>query len=126
MALALRDLEICQKEYQRYNYSAEEYRRYTDPAIFRLKVPLEIKLYYINSILYHLMMMWHKEVFQHFACNKRVFDTYWLFFQDDKKPNNFLSGMKTVSRFGIYKTFVHGCKEGLITIIFIIQSTLIT
>lgn len=80
VALALRDLKICQKEYQRYNYSAEEYRRYTDPAIFRLKVPLEIKLYYINSILYHLMMMWHKEVFQHFACNKRVFATYWLFF----------------------------------------------
>ena len=90
VALALRDLEICQKEYQRYNYSAEEYRRYTDPAIFRLKVPLEIKLYYINSILYHLMMMWHKEVFQHFACNKRVFDTYWLFFQDDKKTKQLL------------------------------------
>ena len=88
--LALRDIRICQKEYQRYNHSPEEYRRHTDPALFGLKVPLEIKLYHINSILYHLMMMWHKEVFQHFACYKLVFDIYRPFFHDDRKSKQLI------------------------------------
>ena len=88
--LALRDIRICQKEYQRYNHSHKEYRRHTDPALFGLKVPLEIKLYHINSILYHLMMMWHKEVFQHFACYKLVFDIYKPFFCDERKSKQLI------------------------------------
>ena len=88
--LAEQDIAICRKELQRYDYSYKEYRRHLDPAIFRSEVPLEIKLYHINSILYHLMMMWHKEVFQHFACYKIVFDNNRPFFQDDRKSKQLI------------------------------------
>ena len=88
--LALQDFKMCQKEYKAFDYSFSEYRRHTDPAIFGPKVPLEIKLYHINSVLYHLMMMWHKEVFQHFACYKINFDIYRTFFHDDRKSEQLI------------------------------------
>ena len=88
--LALQDFKMCQKEYKAFDYSFSEYRRHTDPAIFGPKVPLEIKLYHINSVLYHLMMMWHKEVFQHFACYKINFDIYRTFFHDDRKSKQLI------------------------------------
>ena len=88
--LALQDFKMCQKEYKAFYYSFSEYRRHTDPAIFGPKVPLEIKLYHINSVLYHLMMMWHKEVFQHFACYKINFDIYRTFFHDDRKSEQLI------------------------------------
>lgn len=90
VTIALQDFKMCQKEYKAFDYSFSEYRRHTDPAIFGPKVPLEIKLYHINSVLYHLMMMWHKEVFQHFACYKINFDIYRTFFHDDRKSKQLI------------------------------------
>ena len=90
VTLALRDLNICQKVYQAFYYSFSKCTRHSDPAVFRFKLPLKIKLYHINSLLYHLMMIWHKEVFQHFACVKIVFDNNRPFFQNDRKSKQLI------------------------------------
>ncbi|XP_022789123.1 ankyrin-1-like [Stylophora pistillata] len=92
VTLALKDFTICQKESKTFHHSFSEYSRHIINSIefLRGRHHLGIKYHNLNLGLYHLMMMWYKEVFQHFACFKMIFYVYRPFFLDDRKSKQLI------------------------------------
>ena len=80
---ALKELKICHKKYHGVRPLWSAYS--TNTKSIRLKIPLEFKLSTVNLGLFYLMRMWHKEVFEQFACFKMIFEIYRPFFLDESK-----------------------------------------
>ena len=92
VSLALDDLKVCNLQMDRSAFYTKKLRTLISShrSVFhasnlnttatgfshRLTVTSELKFFY-------LMRLWHHEVFQHFACIKKVVDRYRRFFFDD-------------------------------------------
>lgn len=98
VSLALDHIKLCQSKEERsllfYTQRLSVLSKFEALAIRRF---LNVShLCYQSSLsilpikLYYLMMMWHKDVFENFACIKMVFNAYRPIFVDDKRSKELI------------------------------------
>lgn len=98
VSLALDHIKLCQSKEERslffYTQRLSVLSKFEALAIRRF---LNVShLCYQSSLsilpikLYYLMMMWHKDVFENFACIKMVFNAYRPIFMDDKRSKELI------------------------------------
>ena len=82
VSFALNDIEVCKKEYNRFEFLFSGYDRHIRTI---KKFPLELIPEKAQVAVFYLMRMWHEEVFRHYACYRMVFDTYQSYFMDERR-----------------------------------------
>ena len=98
VSLALDHIKLCQskeeKSFAFYIKSLNVLTKFEALAIRRFfnasHLCYQSSLSILPIKLYYLMMMWHKEVFDSFACIKMVFNAYRTIFMDDRRSKRLI------------------------------------
>ncbi|XP_022807976.1 ankyrin repeat domain-containing protein 50-like [Stylophora pistillata] len=85
---ALKDLELCQKHMREIRFLWLAFSSFARRV--SIKAPLDLNLNNARLSFFYLMRIWHKEVFEHFACYKKIFDKYRPFFLDERKSKQLI------------------------------------
>ena len=92
---ALEELQICTSKAKSIAFYYKKLRFLVSLARSAIKgyldQPDEIFLSILSLQLHYLMRTWHKEVFENFACAKKVFDEYRPYFADDRQSKRLIS-----------------------------------